>query len=83
MNFKVKYVIKPNHVNKSYDVFEKDWRGGLTFHSHRDTYEEAQEVVDDFRRSHEAQLALEQVRLADVQHHLGSLAASEGAPVGP
>jgi hypothetical protein len=47
MNFKVKYVIKPNHVNKSYDVFEKDWRGGLTFHSHRDTYEEAQEVVDD------------------------------------
>jgi len=47
MNFKVKYVIKPNHVEKSYDIFEKDWRGGLTFHSHRDTYEEAQEVVDD------------------------------------
>lgn len=43
----VKLVIKPNHVEKSYDIFEKDFRGELTFHSRYDTYEEAQNELDD------------------------------------
>ena len=47
MSTHVKYVIKPNHVERSYDIFEKDWRGGLTFHSRHDTYDEAENEVDN------------------------------------
>ena len=38
----VNYVIKPNHSDNSYDVYEKDLRTKtLTFHSNHDTKEQA------------------------------------------